>query len=344
MRLLGKTLGSVALFLCICGNALSQEYVVATYQDDSPISPIAVKRIDLPSKSESEAVTLPFGGEIITKEPIDFRRSGSLYFLLIATDGQPCKNCQVWRPITRYAILDSSLAVARVDSVIDLGAMEYFENVRDSIILSFDQMVGNSLSVGELASFGISSRLDFRISHRFPSDYNPRRALRIDPFNYIRSLPNAGVRLYWDTDENFGLHFLTVDRPRQRIVESLFVGSILAYSRIFGFSNADSTLYVFSLSYDVPRDQRYVVDRNNAPSFLKKYSTPGLSLIDSIPLPNIAPDSDYVRNELGACNVEGPFMVYYFFASDDYRYFSPAMLFIFDTRTNEATWLRVGWR
>jgi hypothetical protein len=59
-------------------------------------------------------------------------------------------------------------------------------------------------------------------------------------------------------------------------------------------------------------------------------------------MPNI--EGGYIINEIGECDNIGPYMVYYYFAQEDYRYFSPAMLFIFDTRTNEATWLRVGWR
>jgi len=35
---------------------------------------------------------------------------------------------------------------------------------------------------------------------------------------------------------------------------------------------------------------------------------------------------------------------YYYFWQDGYEGFDPAYLLIFDTRTNEASWLRVGWR
>jgi len=55
-------------------------------------------------------------------------------------------------------------------------------------------------------------------------------------------------------------------------------------------------------------------------------------------------DSGYIGSGYGPCERIGPYFIYYFFDGEDYRYFSPAMLFIFDTRTNQATWLRVGWR
>jgi hypothetical protein len=65
--------------------------------------------------------------------------------------------------------------------------------------------------------------------------------------------------------------------------------------------------------------------------------------MDSIPIPDY-PEGDFISGSYGPAELVGPYIVYYFGESNDLGQLYPAMLFIFDTRTNEATWLRVGWR
>jgi hypothetical protein len=231
-----------------------------------------------------------------------------------------------------------------MDSLVDLGIYELLSKSEDSIIAAYTRVIADTGLVTEKGSFGLARNLRLVRGGGYPFNYDPENARQVGRYTYPRRLPHSSAPIYWDTADNFEVYILMLNAQRTRILDSLSVGNFLAYSQLFGVSAADSLLYIFSLSYDIPRGGGRLAHRNNAPSFVRKYRVADFSLTDSISVPNIVPDTDYVRNELGPCDVVGPFMVYYFFKGDDYRYFSPAMLFIFDTRTNEATWLRVGWR
>jgi hypothetical protein len=331
------------LVFLISASAFSQSYVTISYVNNQWGTPLEIRKIDLNSREEIASRSIPIYGELITKVPIYLRMGRQPILVLISINGVACKNCQVSRPSTSYAILDTSFNIIRLDSLLDMGIYEHLDMRADSLVLEYFKQIDDS-SFSEKAAFILSNRGILSRARALNFDYRPDNFLRIANFSNISPLNNPFYSIYWDVDDSFDVYFLKINLNGNQITSSLSVGDFISYSKIFGISPIDSMLYVFSLSYDIPHISGPLATRNNRQSYLKKYNSTDFSLVDSIPIPNIESDTDYVRNELGPCEIAGPFMVYYFFKSDDYRYFSPAMLFIFDTRTNQATWLRVGWR
>jgi hypothetical protein len=165
----------------------------------------------------------------------------------------------------------------------------------------------------------------------------------IGGFRFFKRIRQSNDRLYWVV-ANSGVYLLILDLNQRSLIDSLNIGNNMDYSYLFAISSDDSLIYSFHVNSNVvggPEDQqKLIID----PSFLMKYNSSTLHPVDSIAIQYPSLDSGYTFAELGLCDWVGPNLVYYFFLGEDYCYFSPAMLFIFDTRTNEATWLRVGWR
>jgi len=103
-------------------------------------------------------------------------------------------------------------------------------------------------------------------------------------------------------------------------------------------------IYLFKINCNkingYPGGEKLSID----PSILVRYKALDLTLFDSTPISYPPIEDGYASCEWGDCRKVGQFLIHYFFEGEEPGYFSPAMLFIFDTRTNEARWLRVGWR
>jgi hypothetical protein len=316
---------------------------IVTYGDVNWHSNIVIKRIDLEQKAVIQSTQLSFGGEIITKNPIRFSVNNSLR-LIISTDGVPGKNCEARYPISYYAFIDDSLNVIYVDSIPHVGIYDIIVSRNDSLILLVSEPVNDIAVATHYAKYSLLNNLVLNQESAIPASFNPDNIPIIGTHNNLRSIGNNRGNLFWDLDDNFKIHLFNINQLNRSIRGDLIIGDIIAYSQLLALSLDTSSIYAFSLSYDIPHGGGLVSTRNTRPSYLKKYSVLNFQRIDSIAIPNLVADSDYTSNEHGLCHQKGPYLYYYFFKSDDYRYFSPAMLFIFDTRTNEARWLRVGWR
>lgn len=338
---------TVSIFMAIFGSftiSYSQEWIIAAYQNQESGTSIVAKRIDLASKQEINTITIPIAGQITAKEPIPVHLRNQGYYLIITSDGEPGKNCVSGTPLTRYAILDSSMNIVTVDSLLNMGIFEFDGKAMDTLIFDYFEPYSADRYPTRRGGFIIGPQMNIERRNIYPDDFQPIQHVQIAGHENLIQLENPFLPISWEVSDRFDVSMFALDSSRSEIIDSLLAGNFLAYSQLFNISPLDSLLYVFSLSYDIPREGQRVQRRNDAPSFLKKYSTGPFTLVDSIYIPNIIPTDEYVRNEIGQCDQVGSFIVYYFFKSDDYRYFSPAMLFIFDTRTNEASWLRVGWR
>jgi hypothetical protein len=111
------------------------------------------------------------------------------------------------------------------------------------------------------------------------------------------------------------------------------------------FAVLDTIIYVFSLNYELHFKGR--IEKGYGQDWIdanvRMFNIRNFVLLDSLSLPDY-PEGDFISGSYGVGEVKGPFITYYFGQSGDMQLVYPAMLFIFDTRTNEATWLRVGWR
>jgi hypothetical protein len=103
-------------------------------------------------------------------------------------------------------------------------------------------------------------------------------------------------------------------------------------------------LYVFHQNYEYyGKFLQKTRNDNWIQSHLLIYDIDDFSLIDSLSIPDY-PAGDYIIADFDVADVIGNYIVYYYAQPGGIEDYTPAMLFIFDTRTNEAAWLRVGWR
>ena len=105
-------------------------------------------------------------------------------------------------------------------------------------------------------------------------------------------------------------------------------------------------LYIFDLNYEY-----HIYEPEWEKLYGQDWITPEVYIYDPISLDLIECDTiaDFPKNnfpgiEYGLADVVGNYIVVYFFDCELREGFLPAMLFIFDTRTNTARWLNVGWR
>jgi hypothetical protein len=175
---------------------------------------------------------------------------------------------------------------------------------------------------------------------------------QINGFRYFWKISQHNDSIYWDVSNdprNDGAYLLKLDVPNRRLLDSVYICDFGQVTPRFALSSNDSIIYAFILNESCWANTEYGDTVIPQPSFLKIFSTKDLSLLDSIPIPNPVPDSNcasfgYDDWDEDIYDRTGNYLVYFFMGSVAIERFVPAMLFIFDTRTNQATWLRVGWR
>jgi hypothetical protein len=338
------TLILILIILLPFENGYSFDFTIVCYDSNTWGTQISIKSFDLDSKRLLNNLTIPFPGEIVTNTPLKLRIGRRDFYVVITNDGSYSKNCASHELVTRYAILNDSLNLVRIDSIVNISFIEFDGTTGDSLEFSYFETVSDTGLTTSKGLFSISPEMRINRRRVLPINYRLLQTPEIVGYSYPRKLNIEFPDYFWDTSTDFNVDIVRFDIVHRRRMSTIQLGNFMSYAQVFGAIPASRSLYAFSLSYDIPRGGGNVTNRNSAPSFVKKYTLPNLAFTDSIPIANNAADSDYIRNEVGQCEQVGPFFVYYFFASDDVRYFSPAMLFIFDTRTNQATWLRVGWR
>lgn len=338
-------LKSIIIILLFQSSLISAANVIdiVTYNDYGEHTYITVKQIDLNLKSVIKKIQLPITGEIITKYPLKFDVNNP-HRLIISTDGEPCKNCDGINTRSYYAIIDDSLNIIHIDSIPKTGIYDVIFAQNDTLVLLVNEPKDDtSLIIHDVKYYISDSSILQRVGKISPT-FNPKATPVVGSYIDLRTVGNNKNNILWDLGDHNDLHLIKIDISNDSILTDKTIGDFLAYSQLLALSEDTNFIYVFSLSYDIPRGGGLLESRNNKPSYVKMYDISNFRQVDSIMIPNIAEDSNYTSNELGLCDKIGQFRVYYFFKSDDGRYFSPAMLFIFDTRTNEARWLRVGWR
>jgi hypothetical protein len=165
----------------------------------------------------------------------------------------------------------------------------------------------------------------------------------IGEFRYFNRLNGRNNRLCW-VEKNNWVYILKINLDQRILIDSLNLGYVTNYSYLFALSEDDSLIYSFSVNWNYLSGPEETQKEEIDQSYLKIFRADNLGVIDSIGIPYPSLDIGYANREIGNCDWVGPYLVYYFFEQEAAAIFSPAMLFIFDTRTNETTWLRVGWR
>lgn len=317
-------------------------YYICSYENPQWGTNALFSKINLDTKHIlfSSSVSMP--GQIMVRKPIAIVTRRDTLFFISAVNGEPAKNSEAEnQTVTNYIIFNSQGTIINSGQLPDLYIVDLLSYAGDSAVVRFDSFEGGlERKIRGVLKIASNGRPNITPVEQIPNYSFPDS---VNIFTGFQRIDKNDNDYFWCINEK-GVYILSFNIPQKLLIDSLNIDHGFSYSHLFALSTADSSVYVFSINYNImdgPESLRKVfVD----PSYLNRYGMNNFSLIDSIPIAYPQPDSGYVMAEYGSCEKVGPYLVYYFFTGEDYRYFSPAMLFIFDTRTNQATWLRVGWR
>ena len=170
---------------------------------------------------------------------------------------------------------------------------------------------------------------------------------------FIKKFDKNNNKIYWGLKngnvKDNDAYLLLIDLPEKSLRASLSIADYASMTPRFALSRDDSLIYVFLLNESCWDNADYGEVPIPRPNIVKIYSARDLTLRDSIRIADPPSDSScasmgYDVYDSNICAREGKYLIYFFSGFNGLERFVPALLFIFDTRTNEATWLRVGWR
>ena len=311
-----------------------------SYANGSFGTDVLFSKIDLDSKSIIYSTRVPMRGEIQFKTPIEFHRHGQSLFFITTINGLAAKNSEVLdSQFSEYSMIDDNGEILS-HSIIPNIQLTDFGHTSD-LTANIEYIDSAGYDMEGILDLSNLNHVEIRPIRRLT--YDDSEYPTIAGFQYFKKIKKTNNRLYWCTMTN-GIYLLSFDTNDNRLIDSLNINVSTPYFYLFGLSDNNSLIYVFYMnSNDLggpPDLQKITVD----PSYVKILNSNNFAWTDSIPIDYPPLDSGYVAGTNGPCSKLGPYFVYFDMVGEDYRYFSPAMLFIFDTRTNEASWLRVGWR
>jgi hypothetical protein len=327
-----------------------QKYVLTTYNlgADSLVYDICLKSIDIGSAVVEESLFLSNKGTIWLKTPIILGDYSNPFYLVITEDGEYSKNSgAIGHPLVYYSIINKShdrLRTIKSDSI--EGAFISFlqQNANESgfrMQLKFDSTSRYSYTKG---LYTLDNQLNLTLIHSVANADPPDQIEYLSNHKYLR--PIAHLRsheLYFGfINSNYWLYKLPT--ARNAIDDSLLLRQSGGQATIFAYHQGRDKFYCFHLNYEmhgkfVEKNRR---DYYCTPEVLV-YDPNNLRLLERHTIVDY-PEGNYPGKENGIADVVGDYIVYYFFQDDWMGIYAPAMLFIFDTRTSQATWLRVGWR
>ncbi len=336
------TYGRIALVVVflvgITSNPRAQEYVVNTYDEDpnGNLMLVKTKFINLDTKVITDETTIAPSGYILNRKPVHIRINNSPFLISSVMQGCYCKNSVPGIKTSIVSIIDfqsRQLVFDYSDTNMIINSIVQQDN---SIFLSSEVKHPNRRLIK--GDFHITGNYQFVLINQHPNSYRPNIFRNLGRFNFYETLDTLR-QLYktWDSENRY-----VVKTNRSTILDSLRINNNPHRSIVFAV--IDSLLYVFHQNFEFySKFTRKSRDEDRIQSHVIIYNNADFTVLDSLVIPDY-PEGEYILDEFDVADVVDDFIVYYFAQPGGLEDYTPAMLFIFDTRTNEATWLRVGWR
>ena len=334
--------------------AFAQPFAVNAYDGDSSKYPRQVKTVfvDLDSKTILSEIIIGQEGQIINKRPISIGRDSDTLLATVVMEGCYCDNSVVGKNRVKVSIFNPTsrqLVLSYADSDLFIDTFEQLPDHKafisaETLVQPRHEMIGD-YNLDDDNHFLLQNARPQGFSYDVYSgpghfEYLRPIALNHDLYAYING--NARCLVKTNTDRTRIIDTLLV-HDKVIVIDSTMMSKFPDRSHVFAII-ADTLLYDFNQNWEMHTTfsvREY--GQNWIQSCLLVYNLNNFALLDSISLPDY-PRGDYIDGDFNAADVIGPYIVYYFFGRDGIEKFAPAMLFIFDTRTNEASWLRVGCR
>jgi hypothetical protein len=326
--------------------AWSQDYYINTYENPSGPNPeqlgadIYIKAIDLYSGTVIDSLQLNTRGDILFKKPVEVLLNNN-HFLITIDEYDTTVFYTILRP------LDGGLTVIRNDSI-ENANVEIFRQYQGESGFRFGLTTNRGRHVTfRTGLYGIDHAHNFRYIREANISEEPGLLRNIAPYDYLIKVPNDTLYNLYYTIGDYQYLIVKLNSNHTQAIDTLPLQPGIGNS-VFAFHAGRNKLYClhynFELHYNEDIDSAWKSRDDNYVNPVAWVINPvTLRIEEQIPIADY-PEGNYPGEDGGIADVVGDYVVYYFFRGTGKDRFDPAMLLIFDTRTNEATWLRVGWR
>jgi hypothetical protein len=330
---------TLALVIFVSPASFSQQYVINAYQGDSIPMPVKTVFVDLDTKTILCEIVIADEGQLLNKKALPIALNADTLLISAVIAGCYCENSTVSMQHTILSVFDPisrTLVFSRSDSNLFLNTFEKLPNHR--IFISGQTFTQPRRFVR--GDYALGTAFNLVLRNQRSEDYAYNLYDGLGSFPQLRGL--ATQRNLYKGNHGTAWFIVKTNDNREIIVDSLVLNNTPYRSHIMAV--IDSLLYDFNLNWEMHTEYTQKdFGQNSIDSHLRLYRLSDFAPLDSIPVADYPP-GDYPDGTFDVADVVGPYIVYYFFGREGIMRYAPAMLFIFDTRTNEATWLRVGWR
>jgi hypothetical protein len=340
-RVYGRILFTLIIYFAFGSYSNAQEIALNCYdttRGESGYYLVKTKFVNLETKRVINEISIAEEGELVNLIPtVINRRNDTLLFSAVNTKCY-CKNTSAGDYNTYLTLINRST-----------HNLLFSRNVPHQILTDISLEYPDNIKInGSIIDGNIDIPVDgiYRLGRNM--ELEKTRNINIyDHPNTIRSLDLQGLarliapNLYFDIYD--GHYYIIKTDNQSNIIDTLRLDEYENRNTILAAK--DTILYVFSINYEVHIKGR--IDKGYRQDWItpnvRIFNIMNFRLADSLSIPDY-PEGDFISSSYGVAKIDEPFITYYFGDSGDMDLLYPAMLFIFDTRTNEATWLRVGWR
>ncbi len=332
----------------------AQYYYVNVYDNptEDNLADIYIKSVDLNTHSIHESVRLANRGNIWFKKPAIISLRNRDFLITMSEYGAVGRNTMSGN---RYKAFYSVLRA-------DAGHLSLLrsDSVSGAIINIFRQYQGeqgfrfglrsdrDSTALLPFGLYNIDDGLNFRLRNRLDSFDEPGLIRYIDSHEFLIRVPNDSInRLYYTIFNDSQWWLVKLNSGLSSIIDSIQLRPQRGANTVFAYHPARNKFYCLQVNYELHGASIDSVYKRREEFHIEPkvivIDPETLAILEQHPISDY-PEGNYPGYDDGLADVVGDFIVYYFFQEENTEYFSPAMLLIFDTRNNEATWLRVGWR
>jgi hypothetical protein len=331
--------------------AQAEDYFLLSYgngSNDTSGLGVFLRRIDLDSTKIIDSVCISGPGTIATEHPIQLSLNNEKYLIAVLDRTFFAKNGWMGGDQVYYKIIkvDTTLSVVKTDSFINCLTSCTDQYGNDNTFNFGIENLETHKAVLPKGRYRIDSNYNLVFIDSLKSYFDPNGIEKLNKYEYLHpfNFPNRHNLYYAGPNSWFAT--LRLDSTRTIILDSVKLLNGLKVSTIFAYHPKTDKLYCFYLNYEC--HSKFEELQKN---YKQDWSTPEVLIFDPVNLELIKRDTvadftpgNYPYMGKGLADVVGDYIVFYFYEEEMLSSLFPAMLFIFDTRTNTAKWLNVGWR
>jgi hypothetical protein len=341
-RVCGEIITVLILIVLFTVQSSAQIYAINCYDSTFTSAgnhPIKMKFIDLATKEIVADLEIAEEGEIINTTPVEIPINRDTVLLTALSSQCYCKNTAVGSYNAHFTIVskESRNILRQIDIPHELVSALIKDDNHLFYLSGFRNSERDHTDINGIYEITRNFDID-RV--RTPSiDYFPNTTKGLTNRSFSKLI--SGNFFFDVKDGNYFI--IKTNNLNNEFLDTLKCYPLESRSQIFALK--DTLLYVFSINYELRISDRIekAYGQDWISSNVRTFNTKDFTLIDSLSLLDY-PEGSILGLATSGADVIGPFIIFYFGESSDMEIIYPAMLFIFDTRTNEATWLRVGWR